>query len=201
MLDGYETSDCAFYIGERCLYDSVHIQYARSTTLSPDVVSMVHSIGATYIPLQDSFLVRIKSTISLPAEEKEKVLMQRFTSNKSEIQKVQWQDDWASAKFREFGHFQLVVDEEPPVIIPVGFSDGANLNKASHIAFIIKDNLEEYNNFRAELDGKWLRFTNDKMKAFIYKFDENCSPGEHQLKISVDDMAGNSTTQIFKFTR
>jgi hypothetical protein len=151
--------------------------------------------------MQDSFLVRIKLTISLSTEKKEKVLMQRFTHNKSEIQKVQWRDDWASARFSEFGHFQLLVDEEPPVIIPVGFSDGANLTKASQIAFVIKDNLKEYNNFRVELDGKWLRFTNDKNKAFIYKFDENCSPGKHQLKISVEDMAGNSTTQTFKFTR
>ena len=82
MLDGYETADCAFYIGERSLYDSVHIQYSRSSLLSPDVVSMVHSIGAAYIPMQDSFLVRIKSNISLPPEKKEKVLMQRFAGNK-----------------------------------------------------------------------------------------------------------------------
>jgi len=201
MLDGYETNDCAFYIGEKCLYDSVHIQYARSPSLSPDVISMIHSIGAVYIPLQDSFLVRIKSNISLPPEKKEKVLMQRFNNNKSEIKKVQWQGDWASATFREFGNFQLVVDEEPPVIIPVGFTDGADLSKSSRIEFIIKDDHGEYNNFRAELDGKWLRFTNDKGKAFIYKFDENCPPGEHQLKISVEDEAGNLSTKVFKFTR
>ncbi|MBS1598180.1 MAG: M23 family metallopeptidase [Bacteroidetes bacterium] len=201
MLDGYETDDCAFYLGERSLYDSVHIQYSHSPSSLPNVVSMVHSIGAPYIPIQDSLLVRIKPIGNLTPAKKGKVLMQRFVRSKTELQKVQWLGDWASAKFRDFGNFQLVTDEVPPAIISVGFSNGANLSKASQIAFIVKDNLGESISFRAELDGKWLRFTNDKEKAFIYKFDEKCGAGEHQLKITAEDMAGNSSSQIFKFTR
>ena len=51
------------------------------------------------------------------------------------------------------------------------------------------------------LDGKWLRFTNDKGKTFIYIFDEKCPPGQHTLKISVEDEAGNSTIRTYNFTR
>jgi len=61
--------------------------------------------------------------------------------------------------------------------------------------------MKEIKNFRAELDGKWLRFTNDKGRSFIYKFDEMCPPGNHELKVSVDDEAGNKTEKIFHFTR
>lgn len=201
MLDGFETDDCEFYIGERSLYDSVHIPYTRSNSLSPEAVSMMHGIGTTYIPIQDSLLVRIKLNIDLPSTKKEKVLMQRLAPNKSELQKVQWQNDWASASFRDFGNFQLVLDEQLPTIRAIGFADGADLSKATQIAFIIRDNLGAISSFRAELDGKWLRFTNDKERAFIYKFDEKCAPGEHQLKIIVEDAAGNMNSQTFKFTR
>ena len=34
MLDGHELEDCEFFIGERCLYDSVHIRYSRSAAFS-----------------------------------------------------------------------------------------------------------------------------------------------------------------------
>ncbi|MEP6749964.1 MAG: M23 family metallopeptidase [Bacteroidota bacterium] len=201
MLDGFEATDCEFYIGERCLYDSVHIAYKKMPATTANSVSAIHVIGAAYIPLQDSMTVRIKPTVLLNTTQKSHVVMQRFTGTKSNVQKVQWQKDWAAAKFRDMGNFQLVLDETPPVIVPVGFKDGANMSRALRIVFIIKDNLESFKYFRAELDGKWLRFTNDKGKSFIYIFDEKCGAGSHSLKISVEDEAGNVASKIFSFTR
>ncbi|MBS1947423.1 MAG: M23 family metallopeptidase [Bacteroidetes bacterium] len=201
MLDGAENPNCAFYIGEKCLYDSVHIKYAESNAVSPNAASAVHSIGETYIPLQDSFLVRIKPNANFDISKKSKIVMQCSAGPKTEVSTVQWQAGWASAKFRDFGDFQLLVDEEAPQVIPVGFVDGANLSRAPRIGFIIKDNLGSVKNFRAELDGKWLRFTNDKGKSFIYTFDEHCPPGNHELKISVQDEAGNIAGQVYHFTR
>jgi hypothetical protein len=203
MLDGFETSECAFYIGERCLYDSVHINYSNAigNALPLNVVSSWHIIGATYIPLQDSFLVRIKANANLSPDNKNKVVMERFGGSKRDVKKVEWQNDWASARFRDFGSFQLVVDEEPPVIVPVGIRDGADLSRSAKIVFIIKDNMGSFKNFRAELDGKWLRFSNDKGKSFVYKFDDRCAHGNHELKISVEDEAGNESVKTFRFTR
>ena len=201
MLDGYEAEDCAFYIGEKCLYDSVHIHYARIASMSPNSVSAIHVIGQPYIPLQDSLLVRIKPTQNTPIKNSNRVVMQRFAGNKKTVQKVEWQSGWASAKFRDFGSFQLLVDEEPPSIQPIGFAEGANLSRVSRIVFVVKDNLEVFKNFRAELDGKWLRFSNDKGKSFIYIFDERCPPGPHTLKIMVEDEAGNQAARVFNFTR
>ncbi|HEX4371929.1 MAG TPA: hypothetical protein VHZ50_01370, partial [Puia sp.] len=201
MLDGFETDDCAFYIGEKSLYDSVHINYYSAIASSPNVVSKVNTIGATYIPLQDSFLVRIKTNENLSSAKKNKTVMERSAGSKRDVKKVEWRNDWASAHFRDFGSFQLVVDEEPPVIIPVGFRDGANVSRAKRIVFIVKDNMGSFKNFRAELDGSWLRFTNDKGKSFIYKFDEHCPKGKHELKIIVEDEAGNVAVKVFRFVR
>ena len=30
MVDGFETADAAFYLGEKCLYDSLHLDYQRN---------------------------------------------------------------------------------------------------------------------------------------------------------------------------
>ena len=71
----------------------------------------------------------------------------------------------------------------------------------ARIIFIPTDNNKEIRNFRAELDGKWLMFTNDKGKSFIYNFDEKCGRGRHELTISIQDEAGNTTEKIFHFIR
>lgn len=196
MLDGYESSDCEFFIGEKCLYDSAHVKYSKADV--PSAISAVHSIGAPYIPLQEAFLIRIKPTRTLTHDERFRTVM---VSGAGGVQKVEWQQDWAGAKFRDFSSYRLVVDTVPPVIVPSGFRDGASLKTASRIIFSVNDNVGGVKNVRAELDGKWLRFTNDKGRSFIYVFDEKCPPGEHELKISAEDEAGNLVVQTFRISR
>ena len=87
------------------------------------------------------------------------------------------------------------------MIVPVGFADGANMSRSSRIAFTVRDNLEELKRVRTELDGKWLRFTNDKGRTFIYYFDEHCLSGQHELTITAEDEAGNVTVNTFNFVR
>lgn len=201
MLDGYETADCEFFIGERCLYDSVHIRYARAASTNPATISALHAIGASYIPLQESFLVRIQPSRPVTPEEKQRTVMQWYAGSRNDVQKVEWQSNWASARFRDFGWYQLLVDNEPPQIVPVGFTDGANLSKASRLVFTVKDNLGKFKNVKTLLDGKWLRFTNDKGRTFIYRFDEKCPAGQHTLTITAEDEAGNSITRSYQFIR
>ena len=75
-----------------------------------------------------------------------------------------------------------MIDEIPPVIVPIGFTDGSDLSKATRMAFTVTDNFTRFKNVRAELDGNWLRFTNDKGRTFIYRFDEKCLTGQHELR-------------------
>jgi hypothetical protein len=201
MMDGLENPECEFYLGERCLYDSVHIHYNKSANSNGQVVSSIHTIGAAYIPIRDSMLVRIQPLRTLTDAEKSRTVMQWFAGSKKEVQKVQWQGNWASTRFRDLGSFQLVLDTEPPVIAPIGFTDGADLSKATRLVFKVTDNLDEIKNVRTELDGKWLRFSNDKGSIFIYQFDEMCMSGQHELKIHAEDEAGNVTEKTYNFTR
>jgi hypothetical protein len=201
MLDGFESEDCEFYIGERCLYDSVHIRYTRTVSANPQTLSAVHAIGSSYIPLQEAFLVRIKPNQDLTIEQQKRTVVQWFSGARKDVQKADWQNGWASAKFRDFGYYQLLMDEVPPVIVPIGFADGSDLSRATRISFTVTDNFNKFKNVRTELDGNWLRFTNDKGRTFTYRFDEKCLTGEHELKISVEDEAGNKTVKTYKFKR
>ena len=95
----------------------------------------------------------------------------------------------------------MILDTIPPVIIPVGIRDGMNAAKLRSIRFSVTDNTEEILQFTALLDGEWLRFSNDKGRNFVYEFDEHCSPGEHELVVIAEDLAGNKTEKRFRFTK
>ncbi len=199
MIDGFEGDACEFYIGEKCLYESVHIPYKKINVKDSGAISAQHQIGHAYIPLQESFLVRIQPEIFVPEEAKSKVLMLWTSGAKRSASRVTWNGNWASAQFRDFGTFQLVMDTIPPVV-KFNFAPGAVLRAQRSVSFNVSDQYG-YGAVKAEIDGKWIRFTNDKYKSFIYEFDEHCLPGDHILTVTVTDYAGNTTTETIKFTR
>jgi murein DD-endopeptidase MepM/ murein hydrolase activator NlpD len=199
--DRIEFNDLQVEIGKGSLYDSVHISYSDTAAGQLGEISAVYSIGSLAVPLQDYITVRIRPTSPLDSVRMERIVMQRSYGTRKEVKKVAWREGWAEARFRSFGRFQLVLDQEPPVILPVGDIDGKDLSKGLRIAFTVKDNLGTTKNFRGDLDGKWLLFSNDKSRAFIYKFDDRCLPGPHTIKISVCDEAGNEAVSNFRFLR
>ena len=104
------------------------------------------------------------------------------------------------ADFDDFGNFQAFLDLEPPSVNDLGKGDTINLSAASRILFQPGDNFG-VKSFRAELDGQWLRFTNDKSRSYIYEFDERCPYGLHQLTVIIEDIVGNTTTKTWWFKK
>ena len=69
------------------------------------------------------------------------------------------------------------------------------------MVFTPRDNFDAIKSFRAELDGRWLCFTNDKGYSWIYNFDDHFPGGMHQLKVTVEDEAGNVTSKTWPVRR
>ncbi len=200
-LNVFERDDIQVILGENDLYDSVNFIYVKNSSATPNAVSALHIVHTPLVPVNGYFTVRLKADKTPENIDHDKIIMQRIWKDKMDVVKPKKEGDWFTAQFREFGNFQLVMDDVPPTIIPAGIREGANLSHSSLIIFNVTDNLRKIKNFQAELDGKWLRFTNDKGRSFIYKFDEMCTLGNHELKVSVQDEAGNATTKIFHFIR
>ncbi|RYF81426.1 MAG: hypothetical protein EON98_12405 [Chitinophagaceae bacterium] len=131
--------------------------------------------------------IRIKPTVFVPNDKKDKTIIKSISGGKTVVQKATWQKGWLMAKFRQFGTYQALIDDVPPSVNAVP----TNLTKATRIVFTPTDNFNTIKSFRVEVDGQWLRFTNDKGRTWIYTFDEKFPKGEHQLKVRVEDEAGN----------
>jgi hypothetical protein len=181
------------------IYDAFQLRYMAKPGLSA-MVSSIHRIHSTHIPVHDSLRFRIKATRSLSESEKQRVVMVKSSDGKIDIAKAEMVGEWYEAKFRAFGDYWLEVDRIPPQIFVSGLYDGAVLREGATIVCTVKEDKKEIRSFRAELDGKWLMFEG-LGPVFRYSVDEYCPIGEHELVIKVEDEAGNVTEKKINFTR
>lgn len=195
-----EKPDFEMYLPETCLYDTLHSFYYRNNYFPENAVSAIHQVNDPSVPVHNDLTVLIKPDRVIGSGARDKIVIQRTYRNDTAVRKATWKEDWMSAKFSDFGYFQAFADEVPPRINELGKGDTVNLSPANRIIFTPSDNFG-IKSFRAELDGKWLRFTNDKGRSWIYIFDERCPYGMHELKVKVEDLVGNTTTQSWWFKK
>lgn len=194
-----ERPDFEAYLPEGCLYDTVTSFYYRGNESSQYALSAVHHVNDASLPVHEDLTIRIKPDKTIPEEWKDKLVIRR-SARGTQIKKPEKQGAWLSAKFGDFGSFQLFADVLPPSFNELGKGDTVNLSASSRIIFTPNDNFA-VKSFRAELNGQWLRFTNDKGRNWIYIFDERCPYGVYELKVTVEDLVGNSTTKAWWFKR
>lgn len=193
----FERDDFQVVTTERTIYDTLNISFSSANNGVANAVSPVYTFLGANIPSHDSVTVRIKPTFHISDETKDRVIIKNTSGTKTFVQKAVWQKGWLMAKFRQFGNYQAFVDNVPPTINSLS----TDLSRASRIVFVPRDNFEAIKSFRAEVDGQWLRFTNDKGKTWIYSFDEHFPRGEHQLNVRVEDEAGNVTEKTWDVRR
>lgn len=221
-VNALEKPGFEFYTDETNIYDTVAPVYYVTNTNNAYAFSSLHQVGDASVPLHDDAIVRIKLTKQVPAGWQDKLMIQRSDRKGTSFRKAVWEEQWLSAKFGDFGAFQILADVIPPQI-KVSWKEGdkddtVNLSAASRIIITPVDNFG-IKKFSAELYScpsdstgyqcsadslltyQWLRFTNDKSRNWIYKFDERCPYGVHHLKVTVEDYAGNVSVKQWWFKR
>lgn len=193
----FERENFELITTEKTLYDAVNTSYSASGSLTTNAVSPVYSLLSATIPSHDYVTVRIKPSVAIPDDMRDRIVIKNITGSRTFVAKATWQRGWLVAKFRQFGTYQAFIDNIQPVINGAP----ANLAGVSRLVFTPTDNFNSIKSFRAEVAGQWLRFTNDKGKTWIYRFDDKFPRGENELKISVVDEAGNVTEKVFNVRR
>jgi hypothetical protein len=198
QINVFERDDVQMVSTERSFYDGFRFVYNYKTNAA--AVSNMHVMHTPLIPVHDSLTYRIRPTKPIPESARNRVIMVKAARGKTVVSRAQPVNGWYEAKFREFGELWLEVDEVPPTLTVAGVYEGAVLGAGSVITCTVADNKNEIRDFRAELNGRWLMFTG-LGPVFRYKVDQYCPPGEHELKLRVEDEAGNVTERVIRFTR
>lgn len=197
QVNVFERSDFEVFTTEYSIYDTVNVTYVATNNNAGGAISPLHMFLSSAIPSHDSVTVRIQPTATVPDESRDRIVIKNVSGSKTFVQRAGWQNGWLGAKFRQFGTYQAFIDNEPPTVN----APATHLAGASRIVFIPHDNFKTIRSLQAEVDGQWLRCTNDKGETWIYYFDEKFPRGEHLLKVTVEDEAGNVTTREWKVRR
>jgi hypothetical protein len=204
MIPGQENQlkldDIEADFSAKAFYDTVPFVHSSQMSNDPKIVSSVHHLHNYLVPVHDSFTVRIKPSVTLATEVKDRVIMQLISDHKVEAQKGAWKGEWMEAKFRDLGIVRLLIDSIPPLIRLTGWVNGGSLRNRKSISISASDNAGELKSFTALLDGNWLLFSR-KDNTFTHTVDERTSPGRHELTVTVEDIAGNVTEKNFSFIR
>ncbi len=204
-VDIFEESDFELYLDEDCLYDSIEPVFDRLDQPGPNAVSSLFRFADPSIPVHGEINIRIRPNVDIPGELTDKIVIKRTDKKNINYRRAEWQKGWLAARFYDFGSYQAFIDTaSPSVNDPDSYREGkpdtVDLSPSKKIVFYPKDN-SGIRSFRAELDGQWLMFTNDKAAAWVYIFDERCPYGVHRLKVRIEDIVGNVTVREWWFKR
>ncbi|MGL6127154.1 M23 family metallopeptidase [Chryseobacterium artocarpi] len=194
------TENAEINLSKNALYDVVNFNMYEKSDGDVNAVSNAIVLNSPYIPVHDNYILKIKPNRKLTKEEKDKVVMSLNYGSDMNVIKAKWSGDQAEGQFNRLGTVELILDNSLPSVSP-GWKEGAIINSS---ILRLKGNTKvgDIIEFRAELDGKWLRFARVK-DDFIYTFDEKCpkGSGSHTLKVVTINTAGNTNTQTFTFQR
>jgi Peptidase family M23 len=205
------------YLPETCMYDSIPVLYNPIASSNYNTVSDAHRVSNAYYPVHGTFTVKLKPNKSISTAAAQKLIITQTGGKRNNFKKATLKNGWITADFGSFGDFQAYTDFSPPSINSLGQGDTINLSKASRIVFTPTDNFG-IKSFRVEIYScpsdttgylcdsipqkhKWLRFTNDKLRSWIYNFDDHCPYGVHHLKATAEDLVGNITVKEWWFKR
>jgi len=194
------TENAEINFSKNAVYDALNFNAFEKPDADPDAVSNTIVLHSPYIPVQDEYTLKIKPNRKLSNAEKDKAVIVLNYGSDNDVVKVRWNADRAEAKFNRLGKAKLLIDNSLPSVSP-GWAEGAMVTNSS---LVLKGSttIGDIVSFRAELDGKWLRFARVK-NNFVYLFDEKCpkGSGSHTLKVTTVNTAGNTNTQTFTFRR
>jgi murein DD-endopeptidase MepM/ murein hydrolase activator NlpD len=195
------TEGASFYFPKTSLYDNLFMRFGQTTEVGTyGLYSSTYHIHNPDVPVHSMFTVNIKP-INLPEELKPKAFVAYCSGESSKVFNCggAWSEDGQlMIKNNRFGNYCIMVDQTPPSIKTVDFSQKVYQN--SRIAFKIDDNYASMGTaegikYRAEVDGIWLMMEFDAKYDLLYhKLDEaKITEGEHTFKLTVTDNRGNQS--------
>lgn len=164
-----------------------------STYLSPVV-----SVGNPDIPLAGNYTLAIDvKRDTLP--DKRQYCIVRLGGKKPASVGGKYADGKVTTKVNRFGRYAVAADTKAPVITP---ENKAAWGKTGRISYRIADNLSGIDQYRCEIDGRWVMLEYDgKTGRFTYRLDPaHVTRGKaHKAVVTVTDVCGNTATSTTTF--
>ncbi len=139
----------------------------------------------------------------LSKEKLQKTFVAGFNEKKITYNASYMEEGKLTAKVKQLGNFKLAQDNTPPKIYDINFAEGKWLTDKDGFWCKISDDLSGIATFDAFINGKWaLMHYDHKTRVIFHNFSDGIvDEGRNDLKITVTDNVGNSTTFETHFFR
>lgn len=108
-----------------------------------------------------------------------------------------YRNGWIDGSIKELGSYTLAADCTPPAITPL---EAERWRARRQIRFRLTDDLSGVARYRGEIDGQYALFEMDARSVITCRLDNGrWAPGEHTLRLTVTDAAGNVSTCTRRF--
>jgi len=190
----YSKNNVSVFIPANAFYEDFYMDF--------DVKDSVLFLHNPTVPVHTSV------TVSFDVKHLSKELLQKtfiagFSAKKITYNSSYMEDGRLTAKVRTLGNFKLAQDTIAPRIYDLSFKEGNSLDDRKNFAMRISDNLAGIATFDAWLNGKWILMHYDyKTNTIFHNFSDGIvADGKNDLKVTVTDNVGNSTTFETHFFR
>lgn len=180
------------------LYDHLHFSYHQGSR-PVGAYSMIQHVHNRFIPLFESYELKIKADPSLPEALASKALI---VNTDRHSQGGTYEDGWVRTRTRVFGSFYITVDTIPPSIRPQNIANGKNMAAVSRVNFKISDDLSGIQSFNGYINGNWVLMEHDpKTNSLWHVFESDLPKGNHRFRLEVMDGKENLSVFEANFTR
>ena len=170
------------YASGSALYDTVFL----STSYQQDREKHmeIFSISEDLYPLRKNLSVTLKPQLAYAEKSKSAVYTVDAKGQTSYVG-GNWKGDHMEFKTRNWGKYTILTDSVKPQI------KAARIN-ADNLAFVVKDPMSGIDNYRLEIDGKWVLMNYDYKRNLLWseKLDSSV-PFKGRLQLKVVDNMGN----------
>lgn len=190
----YTKNNVSVFIPANAFYEDFYMDF--------DVKDSILYLHNATVPVHTTVSVSF-NVDHLSKEVLKKTFIAGFTDKKITYNSSVMEDGRLTAKVKTLGNFKLAQDTIAPKIYSPSFAEGKWLTKNKTFSMKISDNLSGIATIDAWLNGKWILMHYDhKTKNIFHNFSDGIvAEGRNDLKVTVTDSVGNSTTFETHFFR
>lgn len=198
----FSAKEAEFILDENALYDDLCFEFDSSPSKNAKAKSPCYKIHYGNVPIHSYFNLKLKPNVNISSIQREKIAMVRLpygNETNAKGKAAKWENGFATSLVRDFGNYELVIDDLPP-LITTALKDGTKITNLKRLTFTIKEETTSVAKVTATCYGQWLRLV-QKGNAYYYEMDKFFPNGTHTLLITAVDENGNSTSKALKLIK
>jgi len=192
--NNYTKNNVSVFIPAKAFYEDFYMDF--------DVKDSILYLHNPSVPVHTAITVSF-DVAGISKDDLQKTFIAGFSDKRISYNNSYMEDGKLMAKVKTLGKFKLAKDTTAPKIFGMSFTEGESLNATKTIGCKISDDLSGIATFDAWLNGKWILMHYDYKTRLIYHnfSDGIVADGRNDLKVTVTDAVGNSTTFETHFFR